>query len=75
MGLLVIGTLTGGSGELLRDELNGLVFPPADVQALAAQVARAITTPDLRARLAGQLDHVDDIDFAQLTCQRHVTPR
>jgi len=54
MGLLVIGTLTGGSGELLRHEQNGLVFPPADVQALAAQIARAATTPGLRARLAEQ---------------------
>ncbi len=54
MGLLVIGTLTGGSGELLRDEQNGLVFPPADAQALATQVARAATTPGLRVRLASQ---------------------
>jgi glycogen synthase len=54
MGLLVIGTITGGSGELLRHEQNGLVFPPADVPALATQVARAATTPGLRARLASQ---------------------
>jgi glycosyltransferase involved in cell wall biosynthesis len=54
MGLLVIGTNTGGSGELLRDEQNGLVFPPADAQALATQVARVTTTPGLRARLAQQ---------------------
>ena len=54
MGLLVIGTTTGGSGELLRHEHNGLVFPSADVQSLATQVARAITTPGLRARLAWQ---------------------
>jgi glycosyltransferase involved in cell wall biosynthesis len=54
MGLLVIGTTTGGSGELLGDERNGLVFPPADVQSLATQVARALNTPGLRARLASQ---------------------
>ena len=54
MGLLVIGTLTGGSGELLRDEENGLVFAPADAQALATQVARASAMPGLRARLAQQ---------------------
>ena len=54
MGLLVIGTTTGGSGELLRDEHNGLVFPPADAQSLATQVARAITTSGLRASLAWQ---------------------
>ncbi len=54
MGLLVIGTLTGGSGELLRDEQNGLVFAPGDAQALATQVERAATPSGLRARLAGQ---------------------
>jgi len=54
LGLLVIGTTTGGSGELLRHEHNGLVFPPADAESLAAQLALAITAPDLRARLARQ---------------------
>ena len=54
MGLLVIGTTTGGSGELLRHERNGLAFPPADDQSLAAQLGLAITTPDLRAKLAWQ---------------------
>ena len=54
VGLLVIGTATGGSGELLRHEHNGLVFPSADDQSLAAQLALAITTPGLRARLARQ---------------------
>jgi glycogen synthase len=54
MGLLVIGTTTGGSGELLRDEQNGLVFPPTDVQSLATQIARAMATPGLRARVAWQ---------------------
>ncbi len=54
MGLLVIGTTTGGSGELLRDHHNGLVFQPADARSLAAQLALAITAPELRARLARQ---------------------
>lgn len=54
LGLLVIGTTTGGSGELLRHKHNGLVFPPADVQSLAAQLALAITAPELRASLAWQ---------------------
>ncbi len=71
MGLLVIGTLTGGSGELLRDEQNGLVFPPADVQALAAQVARTATSPGLRASLArqGQQDVRAQFDI-ELTVQK-----
>ena len=71
MGLLVIGTITGGSGELLQHEHNGLVFPAADVQALADQIARAISVPDLRHRLArqGQEDVKTHFDI-QLTVKR-----
>jgi glycogen synthase len=54
MGLLVIGTVTGGSGELLQHEHNGLVFTAADAQSLAAQILRACSTPGLGARLARQ---------------------
>ncbi len=54
MGLLVIGTVSGGSGELLRHNHNSLVFQPADARSLAAQLAVAITAPELRVRLARQ---------------------
>jgi 1,4-alpha-glucan branching enzyme len=71
MGLLVIGTITGGSGELLQHEHNGLVFPAADVQALADQIARAISVPDLRHRLARQGQEDVKIHFdIQLTVKR-----
>jgi len=41
-GLVPVGTLTGGTGEILRDEVNGLVFEPGDAQACAAQLGRLI---------------------------------
>jgi glycogen synthase len=51
-GLVVVGTATGGTPELLADDLNGLTFPPGDAAALAAQIRRLRQDPDLRARLA-----------------------
>jgi len=52
MGLLVIGTVTGGSGELLVHEKTGLVFEPADPHSLARQLEQVKEQPDLAARLA-----------------------
>lgn len=71
MGLLVIGTTTGGSGELLQHDRNGLVFPAADAQSLATQIARAGNTPGLGARLArqGQEDVRANFDI-RLTVER-----
>lgn len=71
MGLLVIGTLTGGSGELLQHEHNGLVFTAADAQSLATQIARASSEPELRAYLAqqGQKDVRANFDI-RLTADR-----
>ena len=71
MGLLVIGTSTGGSGELLQHERNGLVFPAGDAQSLATQIARAGTSPELRSRLArqGQVDVQANFDI-RLTVKR-----
>jgi glycosyltransferase involved in cell wall biosynthesis len=51
-GLVVVGTTTGGTLEILRDGETGLTFAPEDADGLAKQVARLITDPDLRCRLA-----------------------
>lgn len=40
MGLVVIGTTTGGTGELLVEGKTGLTFPPEDVKALSDQLIR-----------------------------------
>lgn len=52
MGLLVIGTTTGGSGELLVHEQTGLVFEAGDAHSLATQIKRFIEEPTLAAQLA-----------------------
>jgi glycosyltransferase involved in cell wall biosynthesis len=51
-GLAVIGTLTGGTGELLRDNGNGLVFEAGNSEALAFQINRLLDDSQLRYRLA-----------------------
>jgi len=45
MGLLVIGTTTGGSGELLAHEETGLVFEAGDPHSLANQLERVLQNP------------------------------
>lgn len=51
-GAVVIGTTTGGSGELLVEGETGLVFAPRDAATLAAQIRRLQAEPALFERLA-----------------------
>ena len=50
-GLVVVGTATGGSGEILQHEINALIFPKGDANACAAELLRLIEDPDLFDRL------------------------
>jgi glycogen(starch) synthase len=54
LGLLVIGTTTGGSAEILREGQTGLTFPARRSDRLAAQILRVRQQPDLLEALAGQ---------------------
>jgi len=51
-GLVVVGTTTGGTMEILRDGETGFTFAPEDADGLAEQVTRLINDPDLCCRLA-----------------------
>lgn len=51
-GLAVVGTLTGGTGELLQDNVNGLTVTVGDSQDLACKIGRLLDDPHLRYRLA-----------------------
>jgi glycosyltransferase involved in cell wall biosynthesis len=55
-GLVLIGTLTGGTKEILVEGENGLTFPPEGSRALAAQIQRLMEDSALRHNLseAGQ---------------------
>lgn len=52
LGLVVIGTPTGGTREILKEGVNSLTFPAEDAAALAAQIVRLADDPDLQIRLA-----------------------
>jgi glycosyltransferase involved in cell wall biosynthesis len=52
--LLVIGTATGGSGEILEDGVNGLVFEPGNATALAQCLGRVSCDSDLYARIVDE---------------------
>ena len=51
-GLVVVGTTTGGTKEILRHGETGLTFEPEDADGLADQITRLIADPDLCSRLA-----------------------
>ncbi|HYP26925.1 MAG TPA: glycosyltransferase family 4 protein [Blastocatellia bacterium] len=74
-GLAVVGTSTGGTPEILEDEVNALIFPKEDAEALAGQIVRLVEDPELfeRVRRNGRRtveegfrfeDMVDRIDLA-----------
>ena len=46
-GLIVVGTLTGGTSELLQDGANGLTFAAEDAEGLARQVLKLLGDPEL----------------------------
>lgn len=51
-GLAVIGTLTGGTGELLVEGETGLTFAPEDAAMLARRIDELVRDPQLRHKLA-----------------------
>jgi glycogen synthase len=46
-GLAVVGTHTGGSPEVMNDEVNSLVFPKGDAQSCATRVLRLLGDANL----------------------------
>lgn len=50
-GLPVVTTSAGGVGELVRDELDGLLCDPGNVAGIAACLGRLLSDPGLRTRL------------------------
>src|SRR5207248_3062264 len=51
MGLPVVATNAGGTGEVVLDGETGLLVPPADPPALGAALCRLLEDAALRARL------------------------
>lgn len=57
-GLAVVGTSTGGTGEILKHEVTGLVCAASDSADLAHQVGRLLDDPELRYDLASQAQRI-----------------
>ena len=62
-GLPVIGTSVDGVPELIEHNVNGLLVPPKDPDALRAAIVRLIDNPGLRARLGNEGRRVTDDRF------------
>ena len=50
-GLVVIGTATGGTREILKDGVNGLIFTAGDSQMLAKNILKITSDHELRRKL------------------------
>ena len=50
-GLPVVATAAGGPLEIVDSEVNGLLVPPGDVEAMAHAMERLMASPELRKRL------------------------
>jgi glycosyltransferase involved in cell wall biosynthesis len=50
-GLAIIATRTGGIPEVLTDDIDALLVPPADARALAEAALSLTDNPERRARL------------------------
>ncbi len=64
-GLAVVGTGTGGSGEIMKDGVNALLFPKEDAHACASQLARLIEDNSLyeQIRRQGRLSVEERFEF------------
>lgn len=70
-GVAVVGSTVGGVTEILRDNETALTYPPGDAEALAAQVARLIQTPELRQQLAtaGKMVALERFDIQRMATE------
>jgi glycogen(starch) synthase len=70
-GLVVVATPAGGTGEIVKDGENGLLFAPGDSHDLAEKIGRLLGDVDLRQRLAkaGWQTIVDDFSLPRMIDQ------
>jgi glycogen synthase len=70
-GLVVVGTTTGGTKEILVDGKTGLTFPAGDAEQLAAQIQRLAQNPGLRNTLAdaGQRCVIENYTLSRMVDQ------
>lgn len=71
MGTLVITSNVGGLGEMVRNEQDGLLVPPADVRALADAIIRLLSDRKLQERLrTAALNRCqEDLNWSKIAAQ------
>lgn len=52
LGIAVVGAASAGTAEIIKDDVNGLVYVPGDVIGLSSKIERLYDQPGERARLA-----------------------
>ena len=65
-GLPVVTTASGGIGEMVRDEVTGLIVPPSDPRAMARAIDRLLEEPARGAAMA---------ERARAEVERHTWPQ
>lgn len=63
-GRAVVATAAGGSPEIIRDGVDGLLVPPDDPEALARSLDRLLGDPALRRRLGAAARRRVAVDFS-----------
>jgi glycosyltransferase involved in cell wall biosynthesis len=70
----VVATAVGGNLDVLEDGVTALLVPPREPEALAAAIARLLTSPEEAARLGRAARRKVEDDFGlDLMVARHET--
>jgi L-malate glycosyltransferase len=64
MGRPIVASRTGGTPEIVRDEVSGLLFAPGDASDLARQLVRVLSSPQLAESLGGAGRTLVEREFA-----------
>ncbi len=67
MGLVVVGSDTGGTTEIIKHEQTGMVFARDDAAGCAAHIATLFNQPALAEQLRQQATHLVDREFRMST--------
>jgi glycosyltransferase involved in cell wall biosynthesis len=71
MGLPVVSTDVDGLGEVIQNNINGLIVPPKDSQALAERILDLISHPDKAKKLAEKA-HKESATYNNKKCVRKI---
>ena len=64
-GLCIVSTNVGGLPWMVEDQVEALLVPPNDPEAMANAIRRVLTEPDLAARLSASARHrAQDLDWS-----------